>query len=93
MTRARLALTLWLTAGAWLLFIPAAHAYLDPGSTSVIFGALVAGAMGAGMVLKTFWRRLTDFFRRDGDDADREAGAERVDAREAGADQVDADRP
>lgn len=73
MTRARVALTLWLTVGAWLLFVPAAHAYLDPGSTSVIFGALVAGAMGAGMVLKTFWRRITGIFRRDGDqvDADR----------------------
>lgn len=93
MTRARLALTLWLTAGAWLLFVPAAHAYLDPGSTSVIFGALVAGAMGAGMVLKTFWRRFTGFFRRDGGDSAREDGAEQVDARGAGAEQVDADRP
>lgn len=66
MTRARLALTLYLTVGAWLLFTPAAHAYLDPGSTSVIFGALVAGAMGAGMFFKTFWRKLTGLFRRDG---------------------------
>lgn len=84
MTRARVALTLWLTIGAWLLFIPAANAYLDPGSTSVIFGALVAGAMGAGMFLKTFWRRLTGFFRRDDDDTS---------AGRAGTEQVDADRP
>ena len=74
MTRARLALTLYLTVGAWLLFVPAAHAYLDPGSTSVIFGALVAGAMGAGMFFKTFWRRITGFFRRD--DGTTEAGTQ-----------------
>jgi hypothetical protein len=72
-TRARIALTLWLTLGAWMLFIPPASAYLDPGSTSVIFGALVAGAMGLGMFFKTFWRKLTGLFRRDDDqvDADR----------------------
>lgn len=89
MTRARIALTLYLTVGAWLLFIPAAHAYLDPGSTSVIFGALVAGAMGAGMFLKTFWRRLTGFLRRGGD-AGTESVAEHGEAvrdDEVGADQ------
>lgn len=95
MTRARVALTLYLTVGAWLLFVPAAHAYLDPGSTSVIFGALVAGAMGAGMFFKTFWRRITGFFRRD----DATASSTTADEQPAGpsttadADPVDADRP
>lgn len=72
-TPARVALTLWLTLGAWLLFVPAASAYLDPGSTNVIFGALVAGAMGLGMTVKLLWRRVRGWFRRDGDqiDADR----------------------
>lgn len=65
MTRGRVALTLYLTVGAWLLFTPAAQAYLDPGSTNVIFGAIVAGAMSAGMIFKLFWRKITGFFRRD----------------------------
>jgi hypothetical protein len=80
-TRGRVALTLYLTVGAWLLFVPAASAYLDPGSTSVIFGALVAGAMTAGMTLKLFWRRVARLFGRKDDTA------------EAAGDQVDADAP
>lgn len=65
MTRGRVALTLWLTVGAWMLFVPAAHAYLDPGSTNLVFGAIVAGAMSAGMAVKLLWRRLTGWLRRD----------------------------
>jgi hypothetical protein len=81
-TRGRVALTLYLTVGAWLLFIPAASAYLDPGSMNVIFGALIAAAMGLGMTVKLFWRRITGPFRRNGSESTDEP-----------RDQVDADAP
>lgn len=54
-----------LTALAWLLVVPAAGAYVDPGSTSLIFSWIVAGLAAAGMTLRIFWSRLRGFFRRD----------------------------
>ena len=66
-TRSRLLWTAFLTVGAWALFVPAASAYVDPGSTSFVFQALIAFAMAAGLTLKTFWRRLKSFFTRGED--------------------------
>ena len=39
-------------------------AYIDPGSGSIIFQAVIGGAMAAGLALATFWRRISSFFRR-----------------------------
>ena len=39
----RVRLTLFLAVMAWLMVLPSAQAYIDPGSTSIIFQALVAG--------------------------------------------------
>ena len=39
-------------------------AYLDAASGSMIVQAVVAGAAGAAVFLKIFWRRLTSPFRR-----------------------------
>jgi hypothetical protein len=39
-------------------------AYLDAASGSMIVQAVVAGAAGAAVFLKLFWRRLTGPFRR-----------------------------
>lgn len=72
--RARLGWMLSLTAALWLMFIPAANAYIDAGSTAVMFQAIVAGLAAAGMFLRVFWRRITGFFSRgstgDGPDPD-----------------------
>lgn len=62
MTRSRVARTLWLTATLWLALVPAANAYIDAGSTAVIFQAVVAGLAAAGMFFKVFWRRIRGFF-------------------------------
>lgn len=56
-----------LTAILWLAFVPAANAYIDAGSTAVIFQAVVAGLAAAGMFLRVFWRRITNVFRRGSD--------------------------
>lgn len=39
-------------------------AYLDPGSGSLLVQALVAGAAGAAVAAKLYWRRITSRFRR-----------------------------
>lgn len=61
-TRSRILWTAFLAMGAWALVVPAASAYVDPGSTSFVFQALIAFAMAAGLTLKTYWRRLKDLF-------------------------------
>ncbi len=39
-------------------------AYLDPGSGSLILQLLIAGIMGAGILVKVFWKRIKGFFTR-----------------------------
>ena len=39
-------------------------AYLDPGSGSIIFQAVVAGTMAVTLTVKVYWRRLRGLFRR-----------------------------
>ncbi|HEX2029674.1 MAG TPA: hypothetical protein VHF25_16960 [Nitriliruptorales bacterium] len=53
-----------LTLALWLLVVPAASAYVDPGSGAFIFQALIAFTMAAGLTVKTFWRRLRALFVR-----------------------------
>lgn len=78
-SRRRLADLLVLTAVCWALVVPAAQAYIDAGSTSVIFQAAVAGIAAGWMFVKLFWQRVRRFFAGDRDDA----GHERDDAGEA----------
>lgn len=63
-TASRVAWVLWLTAALSLLVVPTAGAYIDPGSGSIVFQALIAGAMGASLALKVYWRRLTSLISR-----------------------------
>jgi hypothetical protein len=49
---------------ALLCMIDEAHAYLDPGTGSILLQATV-GTIAAGLVAgKLYWRRLKDFFAR-----------------------------
>lgn len=61
---ARVRLTLFLAVMAWLAALPSAHAYVDPGSVSVVFQALIAGIAAAGTAVAMFWSRIVGFFRR-----------------------------
>jgi hypothetical protein len=58
----RVTLTLVLAGALSLLVVPVANAYIDPGTGSVIFQAVIAGAMAAGLALKLTWRRFKSLF-------------------------------
>jgi hypothetical protein len=61
-TRSRIAWTLALALGAWLLIAPPAAAYIDGGSGAFIFQAVIAFAMAAGVTVKMSWRRIKALF-------------------------------
>ncbi|MGH2660275.1 MAG: hypothetical protein ACRDHS_11570 [Actinomycetota bacterium] len=46
------------------LVVPVANAYIDPGTGSFVFQALVGGILAVGLVGKVFWRRIVAFFTR-----------------------------
>jgi hypothetical protein len=39
-------------------------AYLDPGSGSFILQLLLAALVGGAFILKTYWKKITVFFRK-----------------------------
>jgi hypothetical protein len=52
---------------AWLAvqligFSAAAHAYLDPGTGSILVQSLLAGIAGAAAVISLYWQRVKAFF-------------------------------
>lgn len=71
MFRQKRAVILWVAvqlAG----FSGAAHAYLDPGTGSILIQSLLAGIAGAVAIVSLYWHRLKAFFvnlRRSSRDA------------------------
>lgn len=55
--------TLILSAAVQGLVLQNAFAYLDPGTGSYVFQALLAVVIGAAFTAKIYWQRLTGFFR------------------------------
>jgi len=53
--------------GVGTLFPPPAHAYLDPGSGSMMVQLLLAGLAGVLVAIKLFWRRVVAYFARSKD--------------------------
>lgn len=54
-------LTLKTTCGVFILssiFAPGAHAYIDPGSGSVLLQLLLGGIAGIGVVAKLYWDQV-----------------------------------
>ncbi len=49
-------------AAGWLWCVPA-FAYIDGGTASLIFQALIAGGLGVLLVVKQFWANIKAFFR------------------------------
>lgn len=48
-----------------LVLVPGqAHAYLDPGTGSIILQVLMAGLLGALFTIKSLWRNIKAFFAR-----------------------------
>lgn len=48
----------------WLLVVPVANAYLDPGTGSYIFQVLIGVFLGTAVAVKVFWRRIWGFITR-----------------------------
>lgn len=46
------------------LFLPSANAYLDPGTGSFLFQALVGVILATGLAVKVSWRRIVAFLSR-----------------------------
>ena len=40
------------------------HAYLDPGSGSFLVQLLIAGIVGAGFLIKVYWKKFKGLFNR-----------------------------
>ncbi|MCA9396280.1 MAG: hypothetical protein KC649_03840 [Candidatus Omnitrophica bacterium] len=47
-----------------LFSVNRAYAYIDPGSGSYLFQLLIAGIMGSLFAVKTFWHKITAFFKK-----------------------------
>jgi Na+/proline symporter len=52
----------WLVAVQLVGFSAAAHAYLDPGTGSILVQSLLAGIAGAVAIVSLYWQRLKAFF-------------------------------
>ncbi len=50
-------------ASVLLLLTTNAHAYLDPGSGSLLIQALIAGFLGASYYVATSWKKIKAFFQ------------------------------
>ena len=54
-----------LVALATFVFPGTSHAYLDPGTGSFVFQMIIAGVVGGLFTIKTFWRKIISFFKKD----------------------------
>ena len=54
----------WLVVGLSAVVVAPAAAYIDPGSGSLVFQALVAGIVAIPVALAAFRGRIANFFRR-----------------------------
>ena len=54
---------LLLALAALLLATSPAHAYLDPGTGSMLLSAIIGVAAAVGLALKLFWYRLVGLLR------------------------------
>jgi cytochrome b len=48
----------------WLIVVPVANAYVDPGTGSYIFQVVIGVFLGAAVAVKVFWRRIWGFITR-----------------------------
>ena len=61
--------TIWLTVLAICLLSvsPAAFAYLDPSTGSMVVSAIVGIFASIALAVKTYWYKIKGFFKRDSD--------------------------
>ena len=51
-------------AGVAFVFVNHAHAYIDPGTGSMIIQGLLAAIAAGAVAISIFWHRLKDFWGR-----------------------------
>lgn len=64
MKKFRVLKVLFLAAAFFLGGAPPAHAYLDPGSGSLIFQVVIGGIAAFFFAIKTYWLKIKSFFDR-----------------------------
>ena len=69
MIRRKLAFLAFLSVPILLVSASSAHAYLDPGTGSMILQIVLGGVAGLMVVGKLYWAKFTSFFSRDSDSA------------------------
>ena len=62
MTKNSLKFILWI--GFILINLKSAHAYLDPGTGSMILQILIGGIATGSIIIKTKWSRIKEFLKR-----------------------------
>jgi hypothetical protein len=62
--RSRVAFVSVLTVAFMCLWIPVANAYVDPGSGSFVFQALIGGFLAVAVTFRVFWHRISGVFKR-----------------------------
>ena len=67
-----------LCLGILLFLTRPAHAYLDPGSGSMVLQLLLGGVAAIGVVIKLFWHRILNIFgiRKEEDNNSKSTGPE-----------------
>ena len=61
MNKAKLIISLLATLGA--MASPSAHAYLDPGTGSLIIQGIIGGIAAASITIKLYWHKIKLWFR------------------------------
>ena len=61
---ARVGWVIYITIGFSLLVISPAAAYIDAGTGSMIWAAIVGGLVSIPVMVAAFWGKLMAFFRR-----------------------------
>jgi hypothetical protein len=56
--------TLIITLSIFSVFAPRAHAYMDPGTGSLIFQLIIAGAIGGLFILRRSWTKIIGYCRQ-----------------------------
>jgi hypothetical protein len=69
-TGARIYVVTLLCLAFCLVKLPVANAYVDPGTGSFVFQAVIGGILAVGLAIKVFWRRIVAFVTRRGPGAD-----------------------
>jgi hypothetical protein len=58
-------ITIFFVVSVIFVFPETSHAYLDPGTGSFVFQMIIAGVVGGLFAIKTFWRKIVSFFKKD----------------------------